>query len=39
MVAGSARAGWQRYLLLPAVQWFLRDSASVDVHIITQEEH
>ena len=33
----SARTGWQRYLYLSAIQRFLRDSPSVDVHIITQE--
>jgi len=35
----SARTGWQRYLYLSAIQRFLRDSPSVDVHIITQESH
>ena len=29
--------GWQRYLYLSAIQRFLRDSPSVDVHIVTQE--
>ena len=33
----SARTGWQRYLYLSAIQRFLRDSPSVDVHIISQE--
>ena len=33
----SARTGWQRYLYMSAIQRFLRDSPSVDVHIITQE--
>jgi len=33
----SARAGWQRYLYLSAIQRFLRNSPSVDVHIVTQE--
>lgn len=33
----SARTGWQRYLYLSAIQRFLRDSPSVDVHIVTQE--
>jgi two-component system sensor histidine kinase KdpD len=33
----SARSGWQRYLYLSAIQRFLRDSPSVDVHIVTQE--
>ena len=33
----SARAGWQRYLYLSAIQRFLRDAPSVDVHIVTQE--
>ena len=32
-----ARTGWQRYLYLSAIQRFLRDSPSVDVHIVTQE--
>jgi len=35
----SARTGWQRYLYLSAIQRFLRDSPSVDVHIVTQEAH
>jgi two-component system sensor histidine kinase KdpD len=35
----SARSGWQRYLYLSAIQRFLRDSPSVDVHIVTQEAH
>jgi two-component system, OmpR family, sensor histidine kinase KdpD len=34
----SARTGWQRYLYLSAIQRFLRESPSVDVHIVTQEE-
>ncbi len=33
----SARSGWQRYLYLSAIQRFLRDAPSVDVHIVTQE--
>jgi two-component system, OmpR family, sensor histidine kinase KdpD len=33
----SARTGWQRYLYLSAIQRFLRDAPSVDVHIVTQE--
>jgi two-component system sensor histidine kinase KdpD len=33
----SARTGWQRYLYLVAIWRFLRDSPSVDVHIVTQE--
>jgi two-component system sensor histidine kinase KdpD len=33
----SARTGWQRYLYLSAIQRFLRDTPSVDVHIISQE--
>jgi len=33
----SARTGWQRYLYLSAIHRFLRDSPSVDVHIVTQE--
>jgi two-component system sensor histidine kinase KdpD len=33
----SARSGWQRYLFMSAIQRFLRDSPSVDVHIVTQE--
>ncbi len=33
----SARSGWQRYLYMSAIQRFLRDSPSVDVHIVTQE--
>ena len=33
----SARSGWQRYLYLSAIHRFLRDSPSVDVHIVTQE--
>ncbi|HEX3822778.1 MAG TPA: universal stress protein [Candidatus Sulfotelmatobacter sp.] len=33
----SARSGWQRYLYMSAIQRFLRDSPSVDIHIITQE--
>jgi two-component system, OmpR family, sensor histidine kinase KdpD len=33
----SARTGWKRYLYLSAIQRFLRDSPSVDVHIVTQE--
>jgi two-component system sensor histidine kinase KdpD len=33
----SARTGWQRYLYLSAIQRFLRESPSVDVHIVTQE--
>jgi two-component system, OmpR family, sensor histidine kinase KdpD len=33
----SARTGWQRYLYMSAIQRFLRDSPSVDVHIISQE--
>jgi len=33
----SARTGWQRYLYLSAIQRFLRDSPSVDVHIVSQE--
>jgi len=33
----SARTGWQRYLYMSAIQRFLRDSPSVDVHIVTQE--
>jgi two-component system, OmpR family, sensor histidine kinase KdpD len=33
----SARTGWQRYLYLSAIQRLLRDSPSVDVHIVTQE--
>ena len=33
----SARTGWQRYLYLSAIQRFLRESPSVDVHIISQE--
>jgi two-component system sensor histidine kinase KdpD len=33
----SARSGWQRYLYLSAIQRFLRDSPSVDVHIVSQE--
>ena len=33
----SARTGWQRFLYLSAIQRFLRDSPSVDVHIVTQE--
>jgi K+-sensing histidine kinase KdpD len=39
VVGRTARLGWQRYLYLSAVQRFLCDSASVDVHIITQEGH
>jgi two-component system sensor histidine kinase KdpD len=35
----SARTGWQRYLYLSAIQRFLRNSPSVDVHIVTQEAH
>jgi two-component system, OmpR family, sensor histidine kinase KdpD len=35
----SARTGWQRYLYLSAIQRFLRDAPSVDVHIVTQEAH
>ncbi|MFZ0805273.1 MAG: histidine kinase [Candidatus Sulfotelmatobacter sp.] len=33
----SARTGWQRYLYMTAIQRFLRDAPSVDVHIVTQE--
>lgn len=33
----SARSGWQRYLYLLSIHRFLRDSSSVDVHIVTQE--
>jgi two-component system sensor histidine kinase KdpD len=33
----SARTGWQRYLYLSAIQRFLRDTPSVDVHIVSQE--
>jgi two-component system, OmpR family, sensor histidine kinase KdpD len=33
----TARAGWKRYLYLSAIQRFLRDAPSVDVHIVTQE--
>ncbi len=33
----SARTGWQRHLYMSAIQRFLRDSPSVDVHIVTQE--
>jgi two-component system, OmpR family, sensor histidine kinase KdpD len=33
----SARSGWQRYLYLSAIQRFLRDAPTVDVHIVTQE--
>jgi two-component system sensor histidine kinase KdpD len=33
----SARTGWERYLYLSAIHRFLRDSPSVDVHIVTQE--
>jgi len=33
----SARTGWQRFLYLSAIQRFLRDSPSVDVHIVSQE--
>jgi two-component system sensor histidine kinase KdpD len=33
----SARTGWQRYLYLSAIQKFLRESPSVDVHIVSQE--
>jgi len=33
----SARTGWQRYLYMSAIQRFLRDSPSVDVHIVSQE--
>jgi len=33
----SARTGWQRYLYMSAIQRFLRDAPSVDVHIVTQE--
>jgi two-component system, OmpR family, sensor histidine kinase KdpD len=33
----TARTGWQRYLYLSAIQRFLRDAPSVDVHIVTQE--
>jgi two-component system, OmpR family, sensor histidine kinase KdpD len=33
----SARTGWQRWLYLSAIQRFLRDSPSVDVHIVSQE--
>jgi two-component system sensor histidine kinase KdpD len=33
----SARTGWQRYLYLSAIHRFLRDSPTVDVHIVTQE--
>jgi two-component system, OmpR family, sensor histidine kinase KdpD len=33
----TARTGWQRYLYLSAIHRFLRDSPSVDVHIVTQE--
>jgi two-component system, OmpR family, sensor histidine kinase KdpD len=33
----SARTGWHRYLYLSAIHRFLRDSPSVDVHIVTQE--
>ncbi len=32
----SARSGWQKYLYLSAIQKFLRDAPSVDVHIVTQ---
>jgi two-component system sensor histidine kinase KdpD len=33
----SARTGWHKYLYLSAIHKFLRDSPSVDVHIVTQE--
>jgi two-component system sensor histidine kinase KdpD len=33
----SAQSGWRRYLYLSAIHKFLRDTPSVDVHIVTQE--
>jgi len=33
----SATKGWRRYLYLSAIHRFLRDTPSVDVHIVTQE--
>lgn len=33
----SAQTGWQKYLYMSAIQRFLRDAPSVDVHIVTQE--
>jgi two-component system sensor histidine kinase KdpD len=33
----SARASWQRFLYLRAIQRFLQSAPSVDVHIVTQE--
>src|SRR6201998_3571538 len=33
----TARTGWPRYLYMSAIQRFLRESPSVDVHIVTQE--
>ena len=34
----SARTGLQRYLYLQAIQRFLQNAPSVDVHIVTQED-
>lgn len=33
----SATRGWRRYLYFFAIHRFLQESASVDVHIVTQE--
>jgi two-component system sensor histidine kinase KdpD len=33
----SAVKGWKKYLYLSAIHKFLRDTPSVDVHIVTQE--
>lgn len=33
----SATKGWRRYLYLSAIHRFLRDTPSVDVHIVTQQ--
>ena len=33
----SATKGWKRYFYLSAIHKFLRDTPSVDVHIVTQE--
>lgn len=33
----SATRGWRRYLYLSAIHQFLRDTPSVDVHIVTQQ--
>ena len=32
-----ATRGWRRYLYFSAIHRFLRDSPSVDVHMVTQE--